>query len=39
MSPATRAWGTAIIDVSVFNTGKLGGPVAVGPGLPTLSEW
>lgn len=29
----------AIIDVYVFNIGKIGGPVAVGPALVRLPEW
>ena len=28
-----------IIDVYVFNSRKLGGPVTVGPGIPVLAEW
>jgi len=30
---------TAIIDAYVYNSRKLGGPVTVGPGVPTLHDW
>jgi peptide/nickel transport system substrate-binding protein len=30
---------SSILDVYVFNNRKIGGPVAVGPGLATLPEW
>jgi len=30
---------SSIIDVYVFNSRKVGGPVAVGPATPALSEW
>ncbi len=30
---------SSIIDVYVFNSSKIGGPVTVGPGVPALHEW